>query len=88
MESTAFYVLNFIQTTHNKLKALDAQTLQSGDTNARKEFTDIKGRHGLARALIDSSNPMAHMMSMMSSGLVDFGVEVKAKAKAWFCGEV
>ncbi|KAE8395273.1 hypothetical protein BDV23DRAFT_145530 [Aspergillus alliaceus] len=65
------YILDFIRTSHKKLKSLDAYKLQSGDQNAHAELQDIQGHNVLAGQLINGGGPMAQRMAMMG-GPVDF----------------
>lgn len=79
---TGFYIHDFIRNTHNKLRSIDAQKLQSADPATVKEFQDIRGRNVLSEQLIEGSGPMAQMMLMMGGGSLDFGDSIKQKAQA------
>ena len=77
-----WYTYDFAQTTRTKLLAIPIPKLEAGDENALEAYSDCMGRCMMSQKIIcDESGMMSALMSG-GAGPVDFGKDVREKAKA------
>lgn len=78
-----FFVFDFIRNTHRTLKAIDADKFRAGDADARQQAQEVLGRNQFALAIVnDTSGRLALMTGGDPANPVDFGDEVREKARA------
>lgn len=75
--------MDFVRNTHQVLKGIDAQKYAAGDQGAREQVQEVIGRNQFACVLLnDSSGKLSLMTGSDPNNPVDFGANVKAKARA------
>lgn len=80
---TIFFLMDFIRNTHRVLKGVNAEAYAAGDKTAREQVQEVVGRNQFACMLLnDSSGKLSLMTGSDPSNPVDFGADVKAKARA------
>lgn len=79
---TIFFIYDFVRNTHNQLKAVDPAKFYAGDKASRDAVQEIIGRNGFAEMLTgDTTGKLAMLTRADPANPVDFGEDVKAKAK-------
>ncbi|KAF7718777.1 Uncharacterized protein PECH_004236 [Penicillium ucsense] len=80
---TLFFLCDFVKNTHNSLKSVDANKYASGDHKARETVQEVVGRNQFTSVLAnDNSGKLAMMTGGDPTNPIDFGHDIKAKAKA------
>lgn len=80
---TIFFLMDFVRNTHQVLKRVDAQKYAAGEQAAREQVQEVVGRNQFACMLLnDSSGKLSLMTGSDPNNPVDFGPNVKAKARA------
>lgn len=80
---TIFFLRDFVKNTHEQLKKVDGDKFAAGDQSARDAVQEVVGRNQFASLLLnDSSGKLSLMTGSDPSNPVDFGPDVKAKARA------
>lgn len=79
---TLFFLFDFIRNTRKELKSIDLDKLRAGDAESKKQVTDVMGRNSFTNVLInDTSGKLALLTGGDPGRPVDFGEEIKEKAK-------
>lgn len=74
-------MFDFIRTTNNQLKAIDAGQYAAGNGAAHEAVKEVVGRNNFANVLIsDPTGKMASMMGGPAGGPINFGPEILSKA--------
>lgn len=80
---TIFFLKDFVKNSHDQLKKVDADKFASGDNGAQDAVKEVVGRNQFATLLLnDSSGKLSLMTGSDPSNPVDFGSDIKAKARA------
>ncbi|KAJ5613762.1 hypothetical protein N7528_007416 [Penicillium herquei] len=80
---TAFFLLDFIRNSHKMLKNVNAEQYASGDSAAHETVKEVIGRNQFANLLLnDSSGKLSLMTGGDPSNPIDFGPDIKAKARS------
>lgn len=80
---TIFFLKDFVKNTHDQLKKVDADKFASGDKAAQDAVKEVVGRNQFATLLLnDSSGKLSLMTGSDPNDPVDFGPDIKAKARA------
>ena len=80
---TVFFLMDFVRNTQKELKGVDAEKYAAGDQAAREQVQEVIGRNQFACMLLgDSSGKLSVMTGSDPNNPVDFGANVKAKARA------
>lgn len=74
--------MDFVRNTHRMLLNIDADKFAAGDPAARDAAQEVLGRNQFANVLLnDSSGKLALMTGSDPTNPLDFGPEIKAKAR-------
>ncbi|KAJ5153267.1 uncharacterized protein N7482_009745 [Penicillium canariense] len=79
---TVFFMFDFVKNSYNTLQQVDAAKYASGDSQTCKVVNDVIGRNQFTGLLVtDMSGKLAAMTGGDPSNPVDFGANIKAKAR-------
>ncbi|KAJ5780489.1 hypothetical protein N7457_005649 [Penicillium paradoxum] len=80
---TVFFLYDFVRTSNNQLKVIDADKYAANDIATKNAVGEIEGRNKFAAMLInDTSGKLAMMTGANPTIPADLGAEIKAKARA------
>ncbi|KAF7131011.1 hypothetical protein CNMCM5793_003946 [Aspergillus hiratsukae] len=80
---TLFFLFDFVRNTHRELLDIDMDKFNAGDANARSQAQDVLGRNNFTNTLVnDTTGKLALMTGGDPTNPVDFGEEIREKAKA------
>ncbi|PKX91681.1 uncharacterized protein P174DRAFT_443658 [Aspergillus novofumigatus IBT 16806] len=80
---TLFFLFDFVRNTHRELQEIDMDKFRAGDANARSMAQDVLGRNNFTNTLVnDTTGKLALMTGGDPNNPVDFGEEIREKAKA------
>ncbi|KAH1325320.1 hypothetical protein KXX47_009769 [Aspergillus fumigatus] len=80
---TIFFLFDFIRNAHRELQGIDMDKFRAGDANARRMAQDVLGRNNFTNALVnDTTGKLALMTGGDPNNPVDFGEDIREKAKA------
>ncbi|KAJ5116204.1 hypothetical protein N7456_000552 [Penicillium angulare] len=79
---TAFFLLDFVRNSHKMLKTVDHSKYTSGDSSAAETVKEVVGRNQFSNLLLnDSSGKLSLMTGGDPSNPIDFGPQIKEKAR-------
>ncbi|KAJ5668252.1 uncharacterized protein N7477_006822 [Penicillium maclennaniae] len=80
---TVYFLMDFVRNTQKELKGIDAEKYAAGDQAAREQVLEVVGRNQFTYVLLnDSSGKVSVMTGSDPNNPVDFGANIKAKARA------
>lgn len=83
VNSTAFFLFDFIRNTHRLFKSIDAEKFQSSVREDRDKAQEVLERNQFANLLVsDTTGKLALMTGGDPRNPVDFGDEIRQRARA------
>ena len=80
---TVFFLFDFVRNTHRLFKSIDVDGFKAGQRAARDKLQEVKSRNQFANILVnDSTGKLALMTGGDPANPVDFGDDIRQKAKA------
>ncbi|KAF7156406.1 hypothetical protein CNMCM5623_010076 [Aspergillus felis] len=80
---TLFFLFDFVRNTHRELQEIDMDKFLAGDADARSKAQDVLGRNNFTNILVnDTTGKLALMTGGDPTNPVDFGDDIREKAKA------
>ncbi|OJJ34180.1 hypothetical protein ASPWEDRAFT_42102 [Aspergillus wentii DTO 134E9] len=80
---TFFFLYDLVRNTYKQLKDIDVEKHTSGDKAARDQVSEVYGRNNFANILVnDTTGKLALLTGGDPSNPVDFGDDIRSKAKA------
>ena len=81
---TVFFLFDFVKNTYSMFKSIDVEKWRAGDKTARDKAQEVFARNQFANMLASdrSGKLVASMTGGSETNPIDFGDEIRRKAKA------